>query len=205
MPAPRHVNRPPFVQVQAPLAWSTLSLTLRADGRSEHQLVGASPFPRHWVYGTDGRLSHKSGLIDFKEWYRKAFGAHTPWGDEDSPAVVTEVETALERELSTVIMRGDAKPDIRSVKAGKVLMTQGEESSELCFVLDGVVRVDVDGTALVELGPGALLGERAGLEGGRRTATITAVTACKVAVVPAGAVDRESLSALTEHHRREER
>ena len=37
-------------------------------------------------------------MIDFEEWYRKAFGNKTPWGDEDSPAVVTEVESGLERD-----------------------------------------------------------------------------------------------------------
>ena len=96
VPAPRRVRRRPFVQWQAPLVWTTLSLTLHADGRSEHALIGASRFPRHWVYGDDNRLSHKSGLTDFKDWYRKSFGKHSPWGDQDSEALVTAVETALE-------------------------------------------------------------------------------------------------------------
>ena len=101
VPAPRRVNHPPFVQFRAPLAWSTLRLTLHADGRSEFELAGASRFPRHWVYGADGRLAAKAGSTDFKDWYRHAFGRHTPWGDTDTPAFVTAVETALERQLST--------------------------------------------------------------------------------------------------------
>ncbi|HEX6597450.1 MAG TPA: hypothetical protein VF045_10970, partial [Acidimicrobiales bacterium] len=32
VPAPRRVNHPPFVQVAAPLAWTTLALTISADG-----------------------------------------------------------------------------------------------------------------------------------------------------------------------------
>ncbi|HET6793974.1 MAG TPA: cyclic nucleotide-binding domain-containing protein [Acidimicrobiales bacterium] len=204
VPAPRTVRRAPFVQLKAPLAWSTLTLTIHADGRAEHALVGASPFPRHWVYGPDGMLSHKSGLIDFREWYRHAFGAHTPWGDEDSPALVTEVETALERDLSTRIMRGDGKPRIRSYKPDEVLMAQGDRGDELFLVLDGVVRVDVDGEPLVELGPGVVLGERALLESGVRTSTITAVTRAKVAVVAGDAVDRDALAGLVDSHRREE-
>ena len=64
------------------------------------------PVPRHWIYDHHGPLVQKSGLVDFKDWYQRAFGKHTPWGDEDSPALVTEVETALERELSGSIMRG---------------------------------------------------------------------------------------------------
>ena len=69
VPAPRRVKYPPFVQVSAPLAWTTLALTLHADGSSEHEVIGASPFPRHWIYDHDGRLVLKSGLVDFKDWY----------------------------------------------------------------------------------------------------------------------------------------
>ena len=118
LPAPRPVRRAPFVKFQAPIAWSTLELTLYADGRAEGRLVGASPFPRHWIYDADGRLSAKTGMTDFKDWAGTAFGAHTPWGDEDSPALVTAVETALERELSNVIMRGGEKPTIRAAEGG---------------------------------------------------------------------------------------
>src|SRR5437660_198714 len=59
VPAPRRVRRPPFVQVAAPLAWSTLALTIRADGSSDWEVVGASPFPRHWVYDRSGALAAK--------------------------------------------------------------------------------------------------------------------------------------------------
>ena len=69
-------------------------------------LVGASRFPRHWVYDENGQLSAKSGLIDFNDWYRKSFGKETPWGHQDSDAFVTTVETALERNLSHKLMAG---------------------------------------------------------------------------------------------------
>jgi hypothetical protein len=88
--------------------YGPLSLTLHADGRAEFALTGASRFPRHWVYDDNGQLSHKSGLTDFRDWYRKSFGRHSPWGDEDSPALVTAVETALERSLSVQLMHGAA-------------------------------------------------------------------------------------------------
>jgi Cyclic nucleotide-binding domain len=204
VPAPRRVNRPPFVQVAAPLAWTTLTLTLFADGSSAHELTGASPFPRHWVYDRDRNLSHKSGLVDFKRWSQEAFGAKTPWGDEDSPALVTEVETALERELSVRIMRGGAKPRIQTVKAGATLVDQGDLGSDMYVLLDGVLSVDVDGTPVANVGPGAVLGERALLEGGRRTATLRALTACKVAAANGAEVAPEILSELAQGHRREE-
>ena len=204
VPAPRHVNRPPFVQLVAPTAWTTVELTLHVDGRVEIGLAGASPFPRHWLYGGDGALAKKSGMIDFKDWYRKAFGKHSPWGDEDSAALATEVETALERELSLRIMRGGKKPKIRKLADGDALMRQGEEGDEVFLLLDGVVAVDVDGAELAELGPGAVVGERALLEGGVRTATLTARTPCKVAVARADDLDPDALTALREEHRREE-
>lgn len=204
LPAPRRVSRPPYVQVAAPLAWTTLALEIRADGSSSFELAGASPFPRHWVYDTQGVLAGKSGLIDFKTWYRHAFGRHSPWGDEDSPALVTEVESALERQLSLAVMRGGAKPAIRTLKPGRLLVEQGQPGHELFLLLDGVLAVEVDGEALAEVGPGALLGERAILEGGLRTSTLRAVTRCRVAVASAEVVDRDALLQLSKGHRREE-
>ena len=203
VPAPRTVRRPPFVQYRAPIAWTTLTLTMHADGQSEYEVTGASPFPRHWIYDEKGRLAKKSGTTQFKDWWKRAFGKHTPWGDLDSPALVTEVETALERELSNSIMRGGQKPDIRKVKKGATLVEQGSEGDELFLLLDGVLAVDVDGSVLAELGPGAVVGERAALEGGRRTSTLRAITPCKIAAVASAQIDREALDALSAGHRRE--
>lgn len=204
LPAPRRVRRPPFIQVEAPLAWTTLALTIRADGTSSGALTGASPFPRHWVYDDRNQLVAKSGLIDFSTWYRDAFGRHTPWGDSDSPALVTEVETALERSLSATIMRGGTKPQVKRLKQGATLVEQGQAGQELFLLLDGVLQVEVDGEALADLGPGALLGERAVLEGGLRTSTLRAVTPCKVAVAAVQEVDREALAQISLGHRRED-
>lgn len=204
VPAPRHVNRPPFVQISAPSAWTTLELTLHADGRREIGLAGASPFPRHWLYDHEGHLARKSGMIDFKEWYRHAFGAHSPWGDEESAAIATEVETALERQLSRSIMRDGRRPRVRKVVEGEALVRQGDQGDELFLLLDGVLGVEVDGERLAELGPGAVVGERALLEGGLRTSTLVALTPCKVAVARADELDPDALSELREGHRREE-
>lgn len=203
VPAPRRVRRAPFVQLSAPLAWTTLALTIRADGSSHQELTGASPFPRHWVYDNEAKLASKSGIIDFSSWYRRAFGKHSPWGDQDSPALCAEVESALERQLSVQLMRESQKPKIRKVKAGAAITRQGEPGHELFLVLDGVVRVEVDGQRLAEYGPGSIHGERAALEGGERTSTITAVTPCRLAVASADQIDRDALVELSSGHRRE--
>jgi Cyclic nucleotide-binding domain len=204
LPAPRRVNHPPFVQLRGPVVWTTLSLTVHTDGSTQHRLVGASGFPRHWIYGPDGALEKKAGLTEFKEWYRHAFGKHTPWGDEDSPALVTEVESAMERELATTIMRGGAKPKVRKLKKGNLLTEQGRPGEEIYLLLDGVLRAEVDGELVAELGPGAIVGERAVLEGGIRTASLRAVTACRVAVAVTGDVDHDALAEISVGHRREE-
>jgi CRP-like cAMP-binding protein len=56
-----------------------------------------------------------------------------------------------------------------------------------------VLRVEVDGKPVVEVGPGAILGEMALLHGGRRTATLRAVTPCRVALVPKDRIDQQAL------------
>lgn len=204
LPAPRAVRHPPFVQYHAPIGWSTLQLTLHADGRVERALTGASPFPRHWIYDHEGALERKSGMTDFADWWKHSFGKHTPWGDLDSPALVTEVESALERQLSTTIMRRGRPPRFRKVKRGQALVSQGEAGADLYLLLDGVLAVDVDGEVLAEMGPGAVVGERALLEGGLRTATLRAVTPCRVAFATAEDIDPAVLLELSEGHRRED-
>ncbi len=203
-PMPRRVERPPWVQLSAPTAWTTLGLTLRHDGRVEYDLVGASPFPRHWIYDGAGQLALKTGFVDFRTWAAANFGEKSPWGDHDEEARVTEVETALERQLSRTIMRSGAKPEIRRGAPDEVVVEQGSIGEELFLLLDGVLAVEVDGEPLAEVGPGAVLGERAILEDGRRTSTLRAVTPVKLAVATADQIDRDALRTLSEGHRREE-
>jgi hypothetical protein len=205
LPAPRRVKHPPFVQFRAPTVWTTLALTIRADGTSSFEVAGASKFPRHWVYDGDGKIAAKVGLADFKEWYRDAFGKHTPWGERDSAALVTAVETALERQLSVTIMSAGERPEIRKLKRGKFLCEQGDPGNSLYLLLDGVLAVTIDGEPVAEVGPGVILGERAVLEGGIRTASLQASTDVRVAVATADQIDREALVELREHHRVEER
>ncbi|TMC28592.1 MAG: cyclic nucleotide-binding domain-containing protein [Chloroflexi bacterium] len=205
MPLPRKLNRAPFVQIVPPLVWTTLALSINADGSTTHDVVGASPFPRHWIYDGSGRLIQKVAVTDFKSWSGDIFGERTPWGSEDSPAFVTEVETALERELSQTIMRGGSKPQFRKLTAGQALVEQGQPGDELFLLMDGVLSVEVDGKPLAEVGPGAILGERALLEGGTRTATLRALTPVRVAVATAAQISAEALAEVASGHRREEK
>jgi len=193
------------VKTEGPTVWTTLALTIYADGSTGHELVGASSFPRHWIYDADGKLAGKSALIDFKTWYRTATLAHSPWHGHEHEVLAAEAETPLERRLSLAIMRGGGpQPRTAKAKAGKTILAEGEAADEIVLVLDGMVAVEAGGTVLAELGPGAVLGERASLEQGRRTATVRALTDCRVVTYQAAALPLEELQQLALGHHRED-
>src|ERR1700674_489964 len=203
VPAPRPVSRKPFLQIDSAVAWTTLSLTIHSDGRSQSVSVGDSAFPRHWIYDHSGKLVKETGLTDFTTWINDAFGERTPWGAYASPALVKQVESELERELSKLVIKSE-KPKARSLPKGKTLIEQGQDGDELSLALDGMLAVEVDGKQVAEIGPGAIVGERATLEAGKRTATLRALTPCRVASVPRRYADGKELVEIAAGHRREE-
>ena len=203
VPAPRPVSRKPFFQVDSAVAWTTLALTIHADGTSEYQLVGASAFPRHWIYDQAGRLAMQTGLTDFNTWINEAFGQRTPWGAYDSPALVKNVESSLERELASMATRS-GKSRSRTVTKGNTLVEQGHSGDEIYLVVDGMLAVEVDGKQVAEIGPGAIIGERAVIENSTRTATVRALTSCQVATLPRRYADERELTEIARGHRREE-
>jgi hypothetical protein len=205
VPAPRMIKGAPFVKIAGPTVWTTLALTIYADGSTGHELVGASSFPRHWIYDAQGMLAGKSALIDFKTWYRTATLARSPWHQQENAVLAAEAETPLERRMSLTIMRGGgAKPRTAKVRSGSAIMTEGEAADEIILLLDGMVEVEVGGTVVARLGPGAVLGERASLEQGRRTATVRAVTDCRTVSYLAADLSARDLEQLAAGHHRED-
>jgi hypothetical protein len=150
-------RRPLQPRVPAALRVSAIA---GADGSTGHELVGASSFPRHWIYDADGKQAGKSALIDFKTWYRTATPRRSPWRRHENAVLTAEAETPRERRLSQVIMRDGLgqKPKPAKVTAGTTIMAEGEAADNIVLVLDGMVQVEVGGTALAELGPGVILG-----------------------------------------------
>ena len=203
-PMPRPVAGRPHVQWSAPTVWTTLTLTISTDGSARGEMTGASRFPRHWLYDHRGQLVAKSGLADFRQWVGTSHGEHSPWGNEDSRPLVTVAESALERQLSGTIMRGGARPAVRKLPQDALLTEQGERGDDVYLLLDGLLSVWVDGAQVAELGPGAVIGERALLEHGRRTATLRAVTGCVIATAARDQIDRDSLASLAGLHHRED-
>jgi glutamate/tyrosine decarboxylase-like PLP-dependent enzyme len=82
----------------------------------------------------------------------------------------------------------------RRAQVGEELITRWDSTRELFFVVEGTVEVTIDGRSVAQLGPGEFFGELAALEWGAgfaypRLATVTAVTALTVLVVPAESLD----------------
>jgi hypothetical protein len=203
LPAPRRVSGKPFFQIASASAWTTLQLIIYADGTSKHRLVGASPFPRHWIYDDSGTLVEKSGEIDFERWWRESYGPNTPWGGDDSPALVAAVESELERELSRIVMADAKELPRRELAEGETLLQQDEPGTAMFLILDGLLDVEVDGDVVAQVGPGAIVGERASLEGGMRTSTLRAASNVRAVVIPVSSIDVGEITALASGHRRE--
>jgi hypothetical protein len=187
LPAPRPVVGRRYFHVGAVSAWTTLELVLRADGTAETRLVAASPFPRHSLYDTRGRLVDVVGGVEFE------LGDGTPWGDERTAAFAAAVESELERRLAASILSEGAKLVRRRVVRGETLVDQGKPGRELFVLLDGVFDVEIDGEVVAQVGSGAILGERAVVGDGRRTATLRAVRSSRVAVIGADEISRRDL------------
>lgn len=197
LPAPRRVRGKPYFQLASASAWTTLQLVIYTDGTAKAALVGASPFPRHWIYDHAGNLVEKSGSIDFDAWYREVYGSKTPWGESDWTTLVTPAESELERELSESVMKSGAKLERRRLEEGDTLVREGDEGRDLFLILDGVLSVEREGEAVAQVGPGAILGEKALLGEGTRTATLVATTNARVAVIPPDAIDESKLDELS--------
>ena len=162
----------------------------------------ARGFPRLFVYDREGELAQKAGTVDFKTWYREAHGEHTPWGDEDSDPFVAQAESALERELSANIMKGNAKMPRRKLNPDDRLVEQGDPGDELYLLLDGVLAAVVNGEEIAQVGPGAILGEGAIVGDGTRGATLRACTPARVAVIEPDMIDRDAMETLAAGRRR---
>ena len=194
----------PFLVTRPFTIWTTVELTIRADGSSTQHLVGASPFPRHWLYDDGGHLVEKAALTRAMLWESTVFGRHTPWGGEDQAPVVAPPETKLERALAERVMQGGPAPVVRELAAGEFLFRQAEPGTSLAVILDGTFEVRVNGQVAGQLGPGTVVGERASLEDGGRTADLRALTQVRVAETAPGVFTAEQLAELAQGHHRED-
>jgi CRP/FNR family cyclic AMP-dependent transcriptional regulator len=73
--------------------------------------------------------------------------------------------------------------EVREVPAGAVLTRAGQPGDEFFLIVDGRVVVEVPPRKRDKLGPGDVFGEMALLDGGPRSATVTAETAVRLIVI----------------------
>src|SRR4051794_21137210 len=87
-------------------------------------------------------------------------------------AAVPLFRSSSKRELEKI----DRAADEVVVEAGRVLVTQDQTGRDCYVIMSGTASVSRDGREIATLGPGQSVGELAVLDGGPRTATVTAVT-----------------------------
>jgi hypothetical protein len=192
-PVPRAVPHAPFVRVSAPIAWSTIVLTLHADGTSESEIADASLFPRHYLYDSSGRLTHKSALIRYKDWLHRSEEQNSPWaGGRHEPVPTAGVKAQAERSLADTILVS-ASYDQRRLAAGAMLDELHLRDDQVAVLLDGLLLILIDNEPAVELGPGAVLDPSKRSFESRRHANIRAQTAARFAVLPRGQLDSDAL------------
>jgi CRP/FNR family transcriptional regulator, cyclic AMP receptor protein len=73
--------------------------------------------------------------------------------------------------------------EVREVPEGALLTRAGEPGDEFFLIVDGRVMVEVSPQKQVRLGPGEVFGEMSLLDGGPRSATVTADTAVRLLVI----------------------
>jgi len=191
-PVPRAVPHPPFWQLTAPIAWSTIVLTLNADGSSTAELAAASRFPRHYLYDDTGHLTHKSAVIRYKDWLRGDAHSDTPWGGGGEPVPVTAIKGPAEGSLADAILVSGGYRQ-QSLPEGALLRERPIADSEVHLLLDGVLLIEIDQQPALEVGPGAIFDLATRPAYSKEHASVRARTPCRLAVLPRDQLDSRAL------------
>jgi len=199
VPVPRAVPHAPFWRLSAPLAWSTLRLTMRANGTSEPGIADASPFPRHYLYDTNGQLTQKTALIRYRDWLRHADYDCSPWsGSHDPVPVARAVRSEVEQVLADSILTSGVWRQQR-LPAGGRLRDLAITNSEVHVLLDGVLVIEIDGQPAIEVGPGAIFDPALRTPESKARVTVLARTASRIALMPRDSLDDRALLDVAAH------
>jgi hypothetical protein len=191
-PVPRPVAHPPFWRLAAPIAWTTITLTLKADGTSAARLATASPFPRHYLYDSAGRLTHKSAMIRYKDWIGEPGRHCNPWDGGGAAVPVTAVRGPAERSLgNAMLVAGEFRQ--HALPQGMLLSERPIGDSEVHLLLDGLLVIEIDRRPIVEVGPGAIFGPAMRTSYSKEHVTVRAQTPSRLAVLPRSHVDSQAL------------
>jgi hypothetical protein len=191
-PLPRAIPHPPFVRIAAPLAWSTILLTLFADGNSESEIADASAFPRHYLYDSAGRLTHKTALIRYKDWLRRSEQQRSPWAGVHEPVPTAQVKQHAERSLADTILVS-ARYEQYHLPAGAMLGSHPIREDQVAVLLDGLMVILIDDEPAVEIGPGSIFDPSTRIAESKQHAKIRAQTAARFALLSRADVDTDAL------------
>ena len=190
-PAPRRIRRPPFVQWIAPAAWSTLALTIHADGRATYEVVGASPFP-----GTGSTTTRA-------RWSPRRDGSTSTAGSARPSCSAPPGATRTRRRWSSPPRRpwsgacrwpsSTASPRSGACRPARPWSSRATPAptSTSCSTACSGSRSTARRSPSSARGPWSA---RWPCSRGRRTATLRAVTPCRIAVVAGDQLDRDALA-----------
>jgi hypothetical protein len=180
------------VRLSAPIAWSTVALTIHADGSSRAELADASCFPRHYLYDAEGNLTHKSALISYRHWLHWSGQENSPWSGVAGPVPVAQVRGAAERSLAdTILVSGGYRQ--HRLPAGALLSEAPIAETEVHVLLDGLLVIEFDGKPAVEVGPGAIFDPAKRTQVSKEHVTVRARTPCRLAVLARDHLDSDAL------------
>ena len=174
------------------------ALLLRLDGVERGRLIGAQSHRAvlHMVlpeiYDTDAALAELRRQLDSpgEQFPRRVLKRHERIGKTARIALLAEVplfSTLKKRQLREVA----AAADELVLDGGSVVIHQGEPGDACYVVASGSLLVDLDKRRVATIGPGDFVGEMALLDGGDRTATVTAAERCILL-----AIDRATFSTM---------
>lgn len=96
-------------------------------------------------------------------------------GEPDKAALLSKIEffkSCTDRQLQDI-----AKLSVdRHLEPGDVLCRQGDYESDVFVLVDGEAAVHIDGSQVATVGTGEVVGEFSMMHGGRRSATLQAIT-----------------------------
>jgi hypothetical protein len=191
-PVPRAISHPPFVRIAAPLAWSTIVLTLYADGTSESKIADASAFPRHYLYDAAGQLTHKTALIRYKDWLHRSEQQQSPWSGVHKAVPTTQVKARAERSLADTILVS-ARYERYQLPAGAMLGSHPIRDDQVAVLLDGLMVILIDDEPAVEIGPGSIFDPSTRIAESHQHAKLRAQTAARFALLSRSDVDTNAL------------
>ena len=79
--------------------------------------------------------------------------------------------------------------DIIDVPAGAVVIREGDEGNKMYVVMDGEVEITIKGKRIATAGRGEIVGEMALINSDLRSATVTALTGSRLAVIDQSSFD----------------